>query len=652
MYGDILSHMRVLNAGKLRPSGAGRNQHPSCAIEALEPRLLLTTYSVDSLADVVADDGYVTLREALEAADTNTAVYDAPEGSTGEDTIQFSLSGVIELNGYALVIGREGDKGDLTITGGVYDVTLDAEGVSRVFDIDTGDEVSISYLTMTNGFEEHGGGVHVDGGGTLVLANCTISDNTAYYSGGGIWSVDTDLTLTDTIVDGNEGEGALGGGGIDFDGFANDRTLALTDCTISDNTSAGHGGGIWIRSGVSVSTQIIGTIVSGNTAVGHGGGIYTDPTSGPLTLNNTDVLDNIADGSGGGIWSTGSLTLTNDTKVSGNIASGNGGGIWGNSTVELTDTTVADNYANGDGDAIYANGDVTLSDDESTTSTFTVDVIGSSTDSFITTGNAGNVVLGAWATLEIKPKGGNEFDVGTYTLISANGDLTGTFASVTYLDAYVSVGTNEDGLVYDITNDTLKLTLDLNLNPADANFDGMTDVSDRIIWNNNNFTYNTKWVTADWNDDELTDASDRIVWNNNNFTFATDGEGQPTPDYVATISAWETLAYEEDQDTATFHITLDNEVAEGDSVDVYYMLYAGPGLSTADSSDYETLDGYVTIGEYETTADIVIRPEDDSKVESTEVLMLALETDPLWPEDLDYGIGSSYYAMVFIFDND
>ena len=36
---------------------------------------MLTIYAVDSLDDIVASDGFVTLREAIQAADANTAVY-------------------------------------------------------------------------------------------------------------------------------------------------------------------------------------------------------------------------------------------------------------------------------------------------------------------------------------------------------------------------------------------------------------------------------------------------------------------------------------------------------------------------------------------------------------------------------------------------
>ena len=158
--------------------------------------------------------------------------------------------------------------------------------------------------------------------------------------------------------------------------------------------------------------------------------------------------------------------------------------------------------------------------------TLVVDSIRGGVDTF---GVDGAVTLGANASLEIVPVGGGkEFTCGTYTLIEAAGGLTGTFANVTAPGSYVSV--NGNGLTYNPSG-TVTLTLDKNLNPADGNMDGRTDVSDRIIWNTNNFTFNTTWATGDWNNDGQTDVSDRIIWNSHNFTFATAcPQGAPAAD--------------------------------------------------------------------------------------------------------------------------
>jgi len=167
--------------------------------------------------------------------------------------------------------------------------------------------------------------------------------------------------------------------------------------------------------------------------------------------------------------------------------------------------------------ALTVEGDVVLADG----GTLVIDVLGAGVDKLA---GSGGVTLGADSSLEIVIAGGDdEVRRGTYALIEADGGLSGTFANVTDLGAYVSV--NGNGLTYDEAGGTVTLTLDMDLNPADGNLDGATDVSDRIIWSNNNFTYNTTFATGDWNNDGRTDVSDRIIWNNHNFTSATSTPG-------------------------------------------------------------------------------------------------------------------------------
>lgn len=77
------------------------------AAEVLEDRTLLTAYIVDTLDDTVSADGKLSLREAIEAANTNAAVNEAAAGETGGavDSITFDASlsgGTITLGGTRL----------------------------------------------------------------------------------------------------------------------------------------------------------------------------------------------------------------------------------------------------------------------------------------------------------------------------------------------------------------------------------------------------------------------------------------------------------------------------------------------------------------------------------------------------------------------
>jgi len=171
--------------------------------------------------------------------------------------------------------------------------------------------------------------------------------------------------------------------------------------------------------------------------------------------------------------------------------------------------------------ALTVNGNVTLADG----STLVTDLLSTGADTLVT---SGAVTIDPNASLSIMPAGGDiMFKAGTYTLIQAAGGISGEFANVTGLGAYVSV--NGNGLTYNPGAGTLTLTLDMDLHPADGNLDGATDVSDRIIWNNYNFVEGTTWATGDYNADGATDVSDRILWNNHNFTEA----ASPAPAPVA-----------------------------------------------------------------------------------------------------------------------
>src|SRR5205809_618639 len=90
--------------------------HRPLSVEALEARLPLAILTVNSLADgpVNLTDATVTLRDAIEAANTDVAVSPGGPIGSGADEIRFqsNLSGTITLNQ-----GQLGLRSSLTITG-------------------------------------------------------------------------------------------------------------------------------------------------------------------------------------------------------------------------------------------------------------------------------------------------------------------------------------------------------------------------------------------------------------------------------------------------------------------------------------------------------------------------------------------------------
>ncbi|MGB0389480.1 MAG: CSLREA domain-containing protein, partial [Ardenticatenaceae bacterium] len=125
------------------------------------------TITVNSTADVVADDGQCTLREAITAANTDstsgTMAGECPPGS-GDDTIMLSTES------YTLTItGADEDSnatGDLDLTSDITievadgTATLDGNQLDRVLHVHDGATVSLSDLTITGGKTADG----IDGG--------------------------------------------------------------------------------------------------------------------------------------------------------------------------------------------------------------------------------------------------------------------------------------------------------------------------------------------------------------------------------------------------------------------------------------------------------------------------------------------------------
>jgi hypothetical protein len=354
-------------------------------------------------------------------------------------------SGIITLTTFNFEDGNAtGDLDihkDLTIQGAGVGLTIIAGG-ERLFDIFAPAIVSISGVTVRNGFGEGGGGgirnagtltlinvtvsdnrsssfqllglQNMTGGGilnngTMTLTNCTISSNTANFGrGGGIANTGT-MTLTGVTLNANTANDFQGGGGS---GIANTGTLTLTNGSVSGNSAAG-GGGIFnggtfaseTSSGI-VVTAIGGTLSLTNvTLTNNTGGGLSNIFGSTATLTDVTIAGNTVQGSGAGIANGGggTATLTNVT-LSNNTASGGspgdpfvaalGGGISNVGTLTLSNVTVSGNRADHGGGGI-ANLVVSVGDGFGGR----VDLIGSLTLTNVTiSNNTGGGILGVDGT--------------------------------------------------------------------------------------------------------------------------------------------------------------------------------------------------------------------------------------------------------------
>lgn len=262
------------------------------------PNFVVNT--LDEHSDHVCGEGDCSLWDAANAAGAN------PDPST--ITFKAGLSGTITT---ALQNTGIHISAPVTIQGpGARVLTISGGNVARVFYIMAG-TVAISGLTIANGRVQganeagpaaagdgNGGGIRVDGSGTLTLTNCTLSGN-ATIGGAGLFG----------------GGGAARGGGI-----YNTGTLTLRNCTLSANSAVGGSGGFF----------------GGTGGASFGGGLYS---TGSATLTNCTLSGNSASGGRGGDAS--------NSNTPGQGGEGSGGGILSGGTATLTLCTLGSNTAKG-----------------------------------------------------------------------------------------------------------------------------------------------------------------------------------------------------------------------------------------------------------------------------------------------------------------
>ena len=247
----------------------------------------LAAHAATITVNTTADSGPGSLRQAIQ---------DAAPG----DTINFSVTGAITLTSGELFITK-----NLTIQGpGATSLAISGDDASRVVRVGPGTTVTITDITIRNGYTYAGAGI--ENNGALMLINVAVRDNTSESSGGGILNYGP-LTLTNVTISGNTASGAhpIGGGGIAHFGGA----ATLKNVTISGNSAINTGG-------------------VGNVASGGGISVYNPAT---LNLNNVTIVNNLASasvadlGTGGGMDASQADPVNfKNTLIAGNTSSGAG----------------------------------------------------------------------------------------------------------------------------------------------------------------------------------------------------------------------------------------------------------------------------------------------------------------------------------------
>lgn len=415
------------NAGAAASDQTGRNRNLDGdlggvaavdigAFEFVPPELVFTVDAFTDTSDVNVGNGFAvdinsktSLRAAIQESNARSGAerIDLPAG-----TFFLTLSGINEDDA---LTGDLDIEGSLKIVGAGADQTIiDASDLDRVFHILSSATVTLSNLTIRNGFGTTGGGILVDGNltldnvviadnvantiansvighggailvnqGLLTLNNSTVQNNSATGSGGAIANFSGAVTLNNTVLSGNSA--TVSGGAI----VTNQGTIEIADSTIQSNTTLGSGGAVFLQAGI---VNLHDSTVSSNTASVSGGGLAAN--GGTIGLFDSTVQNNSATDDGGGIaLASQALLQGSGARILSNTTADYGGGIHAiGAVVSLTNSEIASNAATQSGGGVNVeSGQVTLISTSITSNT--AGVAGAGIDNYLSRVDLTNVTI-------------------------------------------------------------------------------------------------------------------------------------------------------------------------------------------------------------------------------------------------------------------
>jgi CSLREA domain-containing protein len=287
-----------------------------------------STITVNSHLDTSGNGSICTLRDAINAANSNAPAGGCPAGTPypAMDSINIQLSRQFCLfNGCTIILSSPLPQviEDVSIQGtGNWVPTISGNYAYRIFDLG-GVVVNISNMNLIRGNATgsstagYGGAILTSTlGTTLSVTSVYFTENHASSRGGAI-QVSAGITVVDQCTFIGNTVDYFGGAIGQFGGV-----LILTNSSLIGN-SALDGGALDIQS--SSDTRLTNVTISGNTATGRGGGISRIGTGPTMSMNNVTIANNIADldkntsGEGGGIYRGGGTVTLANTIIAGNF---------------------------------------------------------------------------------------------------------------------------------------------------------------------------------------------------------------------------------------------------------------------------------------------------------------------------------------------
>ena len=294
-----------------------------------------------------------------------------------------SDNGIINLeHNYTYTVGTDtitegiGISKNLTINGNGF--AIDAQGKSRIFNIDGGTNVLLNNITFTNGFSEGNGGA-ILAYGNVDIAGSRFINNTA-VDGGAVESFNAKMTISESYFTSNNAT-EYGGAIYNFN-----SVVELSDSYFKDNYATQYGGAIYnFRGNVNVTQSQFTRNAAGSNggavsnsfgsvnvadanfsenAAAEGGALYLNDDS----VTNCNFIANTAQVYGGALYFVKEATVKNCNFIA-NKAPGEDCGYGGAALFRQKGTIENCNFINNT--ASFSGGAISIISGNVTNSTFT-----------------------------------------------------------------------------------------------------------------------------------------------------------------------------------------------------------------------------------------------------------------------------------------
>jgi hypothetical protein len=248
-----------------------------------------------------SDKAWIMLTEDIKVS----SGYDDLKTLTGTALVDFSTNLVIPSGITAITLAGSG--------GGITIDNAGSAGRPVLFITTSGKTIILRNLTVTGGRGNPGGGIHIGGGGKVIMeSGVIITGNEASEQGGGVYVAGTGSSFT--MKGGeirnnkalNPGSGK-GGGGVRVGAFG---TFTMEGGTVSNNVSGNDGGGVYVAGISATFTMKNGEIRENHASgsgIGKGGGVYVG-ASGTFTMEDGTISKNVSDNDGGGVYVEGATS--------------------------------------------------------------------------------------------------------------------------------------------------------------------------------------------------------------------------------------------------------------------------------------------------------------------------------------------------------